>query len=78
MDYTLPRADDFPFLTTDFHPVPCEDNPLGAKGAGEGPTTGCPPAVVNAIINALSFRDVARLDMPVSAEKVWRLLRGLD
>ena len=78
MDYTLPRADDLPAMNTAFHEVWCDDNPLGAKGAGEGPTTGCPPAVVSAIIHALSTLGVTHLDMPISSEKVWRLLTSPD
>ena len=78
MDYSLPRADDLPTLDTSFHEVVCEDNPLGAKGAGEGPTTGSPPAVVNAIIDALSGRGISRLDMPATGERVWRLIAALD
>ena len=78
MDYTLPRADDLPTLETSFHEVECDDNPLGAKGAGEGPTTGSPPAVMNAIIDALSSTGVTHLNMPATGESVWRLISGRD
>ncbi len=54
MDFALPRADDLPMLTTRFNALVADDNPLGVKGAGEGPTTGSPPAVVNAVLDALA------------------------
>jgi carbon-monoxide dehydrogenase large subunit len=76
MDYALPRADELPSFKTAFEEVPCEDNPLGAKGAGEGPTTGCPPAVMNAVIDALSGQGIRHLDMPATPERVWRALRA--
>ncbi len=75
MDFALPRADDLPAFTTAFNAVPAADNPLGVKGIGEGPTTGSPPAVVNAVLDALSSRGVAALDMPLTPERVWRALR---
>jgi xanthine dehydrogenase molybdopterin-binding subunit B len=53
MDFALPRADDLPTFTTICNPVAGDDNPLGVKGIGEGPTTGSPPAVVNAVLDAL-------------------------
>ncbi len=74
LDYALPRADDLPAFVTGFHPVWCDDNPLGVKGAGEGPTTGCPPAVMNAILDALAERGVTTLDMPATPERVWRAI----
>jgi carbon-monoxide dehydrogenase large subunit len=74
MDFALPRADDLPPFTTAFNPVAAEDNPLGVKGIGEGPTTGSPPAVVNAVLDALSARGVTALDMPLTPERVWRAL----
>jgi len=78
MDYCLPRADDMPAMTTSFNEVPCEDNPLGAKGAGEGPTTGSPPAVINAILDALSTCGVTELDMPATPFRIWQALQGAD
>ena len=76
MDYALPRADDLPPLEvlTD-ESSPCTTNPLGAKGAGESGAIGAPPAVVNAVLDALAAAGVRHLDMPVTAEKVWRALR---
>jgi carbon-monoxide dehydrogenase large subunit len=49
---------------------------MGAKGGGEGGTTPAPAAVVNAIVDALSEFGVTHIDMPVTAEKVWRAMRG--
>ena len=76
MDYTLPRADDLPDFTTLIHEVPTADNPLGVKGCGEGPTTGSPAAVINAALDALAPLGVARLDMPLTPERLWRAIRG--
>jgi aerobic carbon-monoxide dehydrogenase large subunit len=74
MDFAMPRADDLPMLTTVLAPVASEDNPLGVKGIGEGPTTGSPPAVVNAVLDALLEAGVATLDMPLTPERIWRAL----
>jgi carbon-monoxide dehydrogenase large subunit len=74
MDFALPRADDLPPFTTVCNPVPGEDNPLGVKGIGEGPTTGSPPAVVNAVLDALGELGVSAIDMPLTPERVWRAL----
>jgi carbon-monoxide dehydrogenase large subunit len=76
MDFALPRADDLPLFTTAFNPIAGEDNPLGVKGIGEGPTTGSPPAVVNAVLDALADRGVTRIDMPMTPERIWRALSG--
>jgi aerobic carbon-monoxide dehydrogenase large subunit len=58
------------------NPVASEDNPLGVKGIGEGPTTGSPPAVVNAVLDALREHGVSAIDMPLTPERVWRALAG--
>ena len=76
MDYLMPRADDFPSFDTRINDIPTADNPLGAKGAGEGPTTGSPGAMMNAILNALASRGVTELDLPATPERVWQALRG--
>ena len=78
MDYAIPRADDFPQLVTILNDVPTEENPLGVKGAGEGPTTGSPPAMMNAILDALSEHGITHLDMPATAERIWRALRKVQ
>jgi len=70
-DYCMPRASDAPSFTLDFNIVPCPNNDLGVKGAGEGGACGAPPAIVSAICDALG---IAHIDMPVTPEKVWRVL----
>jgi carbon-monoxide dehydrogenase large subunit len=76
MDYVMPRADDFPQFAVGHNEVPTKTNLMGAKGGGEGGTTPAPAAVVNAIVDALSAFGVTHIDMPVTAEKVWRAMRG--
>ncbi len=74
MDYALPRADDLPDIEVDLLEVPCASNPLGVKGAGEAGAVGSPPAVINAIVDALSVDGVTHIDMPATPEKVWKTL----
>jgi aerobic carbon-monoxide dehydrogenase large subunit len=74
MDYALPRADDLPDIEVDLLEVPCAGNPLGVKGAGEAGAVGSPPAVINAIIDALSVDGVTHIDMPATPEKVWKAM----
>jgi carbon-monoxide dehydrogenase large subunit len=76
MDYVLPRADDFPPFAVAHNEVPTPTNLMGAKGGGEGGTTPAPAAVVNAIVHALAGYRVTHLDMPVTPEKIWRIIRG--
>ncbi len=75
MDYTMPRADDMPMFTVDHSCVtPCTHNPLGVKGCGEAGAIGSPPAVVNAVIDALHRNgrtDVKHIDMPLTPSRVW-------
>lgn len=72
MDYSLPRADDLPSITLDlYEDAPTRTNPLGAKGCGEAGATGAPPAVVNAVMDALKEFGVVHLDMPLTREKLW-------
>src|SRR2546425_1313109 len=75
MDYAMPRADDMPAFDVDSHEVPTEVNPLGAKGAGEAGTVGALPALLNAVNHALAPLGVRHLDMPVTAERVWRAIQ---
>ncbi|MBI1734182.1 MAG: xanthine dehydrogenase family protein molybdopterin-binding subunit [Candidatus Rokubacteria bacterium] len=75
MDYAMPRADTLPEIAIGSNPVPTALNPLGAKGAGEAGTVGALPAVMNAVIDALAPLGVRDLDMPVTAERVWRAIR---
>jgi carbon-monoxide dehydrogenase large subunit len=79
MDYALPHADCFRGFKTEFDTsVPCLTNALGAKGVGELGTIGATPTVVTAVIDALSHaglgRDAERVQMPLTAEQVWRAL----
>jgi carbon-monoxide dehydrogenase large subunit len=76
MDYTMPRADDVPTFDCGFHHVPCTTNPLGVKGAGEAGAVGAPPAVINAIVDAMNpLTGLKHIDMPATREKLWRALR---
>jgi aerobic carbon-monoxide dehydrogenase large subunit len=75
-DYALPRADDMPDIEVAFIEVPCATNPLGVKGAGEAGAVGSPPAVINAILDALAEDGVRALDMPATPERVWQALRA--
>ena len=79
MDYAMPRADDVPFYVVDHScQTPCTHNPLGVKGCGEAGAIGSPPAVVNAVIDALqrAGHDVTHIDMPVSPSRVWQAMQG--
>jgi len=74
MDYAMPRADDMPsFQVETVKGTPCMHNPLGVKGCGEAGAIGSPPAVINAICNALGVKDVP---MPASPHTVWKAARG--
>ncbi|MGA8051695.1 MAG: xanthine dehydrogenase family protein molybdopterin-binding subunit [Burkholderiales bacterium] len=76
MDYGVPRADQFPPMTNAFEEsVPCTTNLLGVKGCGELGTIGAVPAVVHAVLDALAERGVLHLEMPFTAERVWRALQ---
>ncbi|MFY9512305.1 MAG: xanthine dehydrogenase family protein molybdopterin-binding subunit [Rubrivivax sp.] len=83
MDYALPHADGFRGFQTRFdETVPCTTNGLGAKGVGELGTIGATPAVVNAVVDALDHaglgRDAEKVQMPLTAETVWRALQLRD
>jgi carbon-monoxide dehydrogenase large subunit len=74
MDYAMPRADDLPtFKVETVKGTPCTHNPLGVKGCGEAGAIGSPPAVINAICDALGVKDVA---MPATPNTVWSALRA--
>jgi carbon-monoxide dehydrogenase large subunit len=75
MDYTLPRASDIPDLDIRFSGVPTSANPLGLKGAGQAGAIAAPQAVVCAVLDALAPLGVSHIDMPVTAERVWRAMR---
>jgi carbon-monoxide dehydrogenase large subunit len=74
IDYSLPRADDLPNYDFSYNEILCRNNPLGIKGAGEAGAIGAPPAVVNAIVDALAERGVRSIDMPATPERIWQAL----
>jgi carbon-monoxide dehydrogenase large subunit len=77
MEYAMPRADDMPAaLVLDRTVTPSPLNPLGAKGIGEGGACVAPPAIVAAVADALAPFGIRHVDMPLTAEKIWRLLRS--
>jgi len=75
LDYAMPRADDLPSFELDRTVTPCPHNPLGAKGCGEAGTIGSTPAVVNAVVDALSPMGVTDLEMPLSPQRVWAAMQ---
>jgi len=76
MDYNMPKADDVPSFSSEFHEVPCRTNPIGVKGCGEGGTVGATPTVINAIIDALAPLGVDDLKMPASPHNVWKAIQS--
>ena len=77
MDYAMPRADDLPGIDVTFNQDhPSKTNPLGVKGAGEAGATGAPPAVVNAVVDALKDLGVRHVDMPLTPQNVWRAINS--
>jgi aerobic carbon-monoxide dehydrogenase large subunit len=77
MDYAMPRAGDLPSFAFSTHNVPTTSNPLGVKGAGEAGAVGAPPAVINAIVDALHRRTgVRHIDMPATPRRVWEALNA--
>ena len=68
MDYCMPRADDLPSYELGFTSTPCTTNPLGMKGCGEAGAIASPPAVINAVTDALGIRS---LDMPATPARIW-------
>lgn len=75
MDYAMPRADDLPSFEIDRKVTPCPHNPLGVKGAGEAGCIGSTPAVVNAVMDALTpFGIIKNLEMPMTPQRVWRAM----
>jgi len=76
MDYTMPRADDFPQFTIDHVCTPCTTNPLGTKGCGEAGAIGSPPAVINAVLDALAPLGVKDIDMPATSYRVWQAIEN--
>jgi carbon-monoxide dehydrogenase large subunit len=78
MDYQLPRADDLPALVLQTRATPSPSHPLGVKGCGEAGAAGAPPAVMNALLDALAPLGVRTLEMPATPERIWRALRAAE
>ena len=75
MDYCLPRADDLPDLDFVLNGTPTTRNPMGVKGCGEAGAAGSPPAVINAVVDALKPYGVRHVDMPATPERVWAAMQ---
>jgi aerobic carbon-monoxide dehydrogenase large subunit len=75
MDYAMPRADRLSAIALKSNPVPTRTNPLGVKGAGEAGCVGALPAVVNAVVDALSPLGIRHIEMPATSERIWRAMR---
>ncbi|MDP6708619.1 MAG: xanthine dehydrogenase family protein molybdopterin-binding subunit [Alphaproteobacteria bacterium] len=78
LDYAMPRADAMPRIDFGYNEVPCRTNPLGVKGCGEAGAIGAPPALINAVLDALRPEGVTHLDMPATPERVWRALQDAN
>ncbi len=76
MDYAMPRADDVPDFRLGHVVTPCTTNPLGTKGCGEAGAIGSPPAVINAVLDALAPLGVKDFDMPASPARVWQAIQS--
>ena len=75
MDYLLPTAMETPAWETAKTITPSPHHPLGAKGVGESATVGAPPAIANAVVDALAHLGVTHIDIPITPHKVWRILQ---
>ncbi len=75
MDYAVPRANQLPSFVVAFNEEPCLTNPLGVKGAGEGGCVAAPPALINAVLDALRPLGIRHIDMPASPDRVWQALQ---
>jgi carbon-monoxide dehydrogenase large subunit len=76
MDYCMPRAADLPSFKVGNHVTACTHNPIGVKGVGECGAIGVPPAVINAVIDALTPLGVTDISMPATPEKIWRAIQA--
>ena len=74
MDYAMPRADTVPPYQVKLHEIPTASNPLGVKGVGEAGPTAAPPAVINAIVDALSPYGILHVPMPAAPHAVWQAI----
>jgi aerobic carbon-monoxide dehydrogenase large subunit len=75
MDYLIPTSMEVPNYELGEFVTPSTHHPLGARGVAESPTVGSPPAVVNAVVDALSPFGVRNVDMPLTPNKIWQLMR---
>jgi aerobic carbon-monoxide dehydrogenase large subunit len=75
MDYLVPTSMETPKWETGHTVTPSPHHPLGAKGVGESATVGAPPAIANAVVDALAHLGVKHIDIPITPEKVWRILK---
>ena len=76
MDYAMPRADDCLDIDFSLRLVPCKTNPLGIKGAGEAGAIGAPPAIMNAVADALREFGVDHVDMPATPQALWKIINS--
>lgn len=76
MDYTMPRANDIPNMSVATENTMCTHNPLGSKGCGEVGAIGSPPAVINAVVDALKEYGIRHLDMPATGPKLWSIIQA--
>jgi len=74
MDYTMPRADNLPTITVGTEVTLCTHNPLGVKGCGEVGAIGSPPAIINAVVDALKDYGVRHINMPATPQKLWSIM----
>lgn len=75
LDYSMPRAEDLPGFKVGNRVTPCTHNPLGVKGCGEAGAIGSPPAVINAVLDALAPLGVTHIDMPATPQRVWQAMQ---
>lgn len=78
MDYAVPKANLFPPFETAHTVTESPVNPLGVKGVGEAGTTGSPPALVNAVLDALAPLGVTHIDMPMTTQRLWQAIRNAE
>jgi carbon-monoxide dehydrogenase large subunit len=78
LDYTMPRADGFPYITTARIETPSPHNPLGVKGAGEMGTIAGTATIANAVMDALAPLGIKHLDMPLTAEKIYSAIHAAN
>ena len=76
MDYCLPKADNVPDFAVTTNVTPCTHNVLGVKGCGEAGAIGAPPAVINAVIDALADMGVDDVPIPATPQNVWNAIRA--